>query len=307
MEKVFYTIEKNQQPGPSGISNGINIKPYFTINNQKKYSNIFNINDNVNYLICSAPKTASTTFWQNIIRKKGMWFYKINNKYELSGLHSHSTQTLKRRLNQSNQFIITLIRNPIDMNLSNYMHLLFKWRNDSKKINSNKLQNMNINEIITGFFNKTKPNIIKWYQDFFKITKIKSFDKSKGYQLYDLDNNNKLLLIVLEKMDKNTKEILNILNLKSLEKYNTHSQKTYNNISNMKYLSGDISNKINYDYKKLYQDMKNNIEYNPQYVDLFLNNEIIDFFYTKKDINNFKNKININKNIEFINQKFFEL
>ena len=159
MKTVIYN-EKNHMEYDGDIVNGKATNIYLLDKNKnKKYYDKKYINNNTRYLICSCPKTGSTTIWQNIIRYHGYSWYKHNNNYELSGIHTHRFHVLKRKLTHENQFIIVLVRNFINQKISKFFNLFFCHRSKraSEKdkelfIKETDLNKYQISDIIKRFF-----------------------------------------------------------------------------------------------------------------------------------------------------------
>lgn len=234
--------------------------------------------------ICSLTKTGSSTLHKNIPGSE----------------HMHSFERFKRRLNENTHCLfINTVRNPINMNLSRYLHELRSTRNkidpmydDVKmKVNNykgiecrnlmteNEFKKLTFKQQIDYFFKQNFLYIfLDWYKEFFIINNIKniSFNKNKGYTIYNLKNNNKLLIITIEKLDKIKPDLKKLFNIKINGNMNVASS-----------LRGYTY------YNTFYNKLKKNIKYSNNYVNKLLDNEYIKYFYTENDIKNMKKQINI--------------
>jgi hypothetical protein len=204
-------------------------------------------------------------------------------------LHRHFIYIIKKILNnERNNLIIVGVRNPIDLNLSflfesynkHFSNIVRNKNNPNKFMNTyikknkvNKMINQRKNDmyidvsyLIKSFFNKKYHNLFnEWFKIFFEITQIDKigFDIEKGLQIYDLSNNNKIMVYTLEKLNINQKEICEYLNIPSLIYVNDGSKKPY---------------------KDVYNQVKKEIIYTQKYLDNLLNTDIIRFFYSETDI-----------------------
>lgn len=129
----------------------------------------------------------------------------------------------------------------------------------------------NIEELIKLFYgNLNHDTALTWFNDYFNLigfnVKEEKFNKEIGFDLYSLDNNDLLLfrLDSLNSMIKNNSHLFGVINNK--------------NIGNNKW------------YKDKYLDFKNEIKFSEEYCEKQLNNDIMNFFYTVEEINNFKLK-----------------
>ena len=213
-------------------------------------------------------------------------------------LHRHRVKLIQKIINtKTNNLIIVGIRNPVDLNLSflfesynknffnitrinhsqdEFMHTYIKNHNMNILINKSKHNEpIDVNNLITSYFNKKYHNLFNiWFKIFFEITKIDKigFNIEKGLQIYDLPNNNKLMLYTLEKLNTNEKEICEFLNIPSLIYVNDGSKKPYKNV---------------------YKEVKNQITYTQEYLDNLLNTDIIRFFYSEDTIKTMYTKYTI--------------
>jgi len=98
------------------------------------------------------------------------------------------------------------------------------------------------------------------------IVKKETFDKERKYQLYELKSGNYLLLYRVDGVD----DMINELDIFGEIKYdNIGSEKHYGN---------------------KYKEFKDNICFTDNYLETQLNNDIMKFFYTESEINNFIKK-----------------
>ena len=201
--------------------------------------------------------------------------------------HTHSLLHLKNILkNKKNILIIVGIRNPVDRNLSylfqtfrnNFYNTVCTKKNNYKGENafiSDMNLNSNIDKIIELFFQQSYHYTFNdWFQEFFDITNInqQNFDKKKGMKLYKLSNNNTVLIYTMEKLNDNKKNICELLNISNLT---------------------NINNSQGRDYKDLYNNVKKTITYKKTHLDSLLQTSIMNFFYTKEDIQKMYSKYKI--------------
>ncbi|XWV24998.1 hypothetical protein QJ856_gp0781 [Tupanvirus deep ocean] len=211
------------------------------------------------------------------------FLHSMKNKYKV--VHRHSLLRLKMVLEDTNNLIIVGIRNPLDRNISylfqgynNYLHndILTKKNNYKGEIaficDENEFAKIGDEELIEKFFAANYHFTFNdWFDEFFEITKIDklSFDKKKGLQFYDMPNNNCIMMYTLEKLDSNKEEICNFLGIDRLLHTNNHNDRHYKD----KYLS-----------------VKKKIKFPKNYKDKLLHTNIMNFFYSDDDINEFYNK-----------------
>lgn len=226
-----------------------------------------------NIHVVTVAKVASATF--NILMRK--------NNFQ-SVTHTHDLSYLRDVLNRSkHNLIISGIRDPIARNLSYYFQGFQNPYHSQFKIKSNNYTG----EVIEGVWKNRELQIDytdvtkaidnfkvqkwlytfnDWFTEFFDIVDIKetSFNKSKGYKIYKLSNNNTILLYTLEKLKQSIKQICIDM---GIVEYDIH----WNN-------SADRS------YNKLYRDVKKNITYDKSYIDNLLHTDVMNYFYTPRDI-----------------------
>ena len=219
-------------------------------------------------LVITPAKTGTATFLKT-----------CESYYETE--HSHDLNFLKDVLIVSkNNIIITGIRDPIARNLSYFFQTYKDDFYNGFKIKENNYEgeycyvdNMptDVRDIIDVYFNKTNQySYNSWLKEFIEITNIKSFDKEKGLQIYNLKNNNTLILYTLEKLNYNEKEILNYLDIDSVVFGNINKNKTY-------------------------QKVRSKIKYNVAHLNKLLFTKEMKFFYTDKDLEKLFNKYNSRK------------
>ena len=234
----------------------------------------------INYdksFIITVGKVGSSTIYHSLCKSK-----KVSH-------HGHSLGWFKDIMqNKKNVLFIVGVRNPIKRNLSYFFQT---YKNDyfneikTKKNNykgeycyiEKLIDNQDVSLFVEEFKNfKYHFTFNDWFYEFFELNNIKDFDKDKGYSIYDLDNNNKLLVYTLEKLDSNKDDLCKLLDIKKLTDYNTASQKGY---------------------KSLYDKVRDKVNYTPEHIDKLLNTDIMRFFYNQDTINNFKLDANKKKNI----------
>jgi hypothetical protein len=220
------------------------------------------------YLICTPGHTGTHTLEDCCTKEKIKWY------------GTHLLIDLTYALNQTNKTIITSFRNPIDRNYSKFIkemkqppltgpreqfhhHKLFNYYGPcaSEVMKMNKKQ-------VNDLFDSIKWHYfeVEWMESFIKLTgiDISKFDNKKGMTIYELKNNNKLILLTTEKMSSNIDEIF------SSKCKNVHSSKKKEDI--------------------LHKKLINSLEYKEEYLRKNLNHPLMDFFYTEEDIKKFKQK-----------------
>jgi len=209
---------------------------------------------------------------------------------------THSLLTLKNVLNTSNNFIVVGVRNPVDRNLSYFYNISNVPNNTVSKLFQTKKNNYqsqiitftektidkSISDTINLYFNTDIHNqFTEWFTEFFEITGINqnTFNKQEGLDFYNLSNNNKIMIYTLEKLSDN---INNINKIFRLEQESSHIRSFYNAFSSQ-----------NTEWKDHYNTIQTQITYTQTYLDSQLNNNIVKFFYSDSDIQNFYNKYTI--------------
>ena len=208
-----------------------------------------------NIYVINPAKVASASFYHGLKKK-------YNKVY-----HGHNLSMLKNKLdNEKNNLFICGIRDPVSRNESYFFQTKNdKFHNDFK-IKQNEYMGEycynNETNLIEAFNNrKNKFSYLDWLQEFLEITLIDSFNKRCGYSVYNLNNNNKLLVYTFEKLKINKKVFENLLDFE-IENRNINSSDEY-------------------------KQFKKTIIYDKQYLDRLLYNDLITFFYQKKDIDLF--------------------
>lgn len=209
--------------------------------------------------------------------------YNSLNNANKSVVWGHSLNCLKSVLREENNIlIVTGIRNPIARNLSYFFQTYTDNFYNEVKTNknnyrgeyciNNKLVNCKDYKIFIEEFKKFEYlfSYIDWLTEFIDLTNISNFDKQKGYQLYNLSKNNKILVYTLEKLDTNKNDICNILDIKEIKNSNQSKDKGYQSI---------------------YQQVKKNIVYDNKYINKLVSNNIFNLFYDKDTLNTFKNDV----------------
>ena len=207
--------------------------------------------------IINPAKVASASFYHG-----------LNNKYKC--IHGHNLDLMRREIdNTSNNLFICGVRNPITRNESYFFQTKQDdYFNDFKTKKNNYegeyCYNEYYNNLIDKFNNReNKYTYLDWLDEFLDITQIKSYDKSRGYQIYRIKNNNSLLVYTFEKLNQNKSFFESWLNFRIQNK--------------------NINTSI--EYKKF----KRNIIYERNYINKILNNDLVRFFYSEKDVNIFYN------------------
>jgi hypothetical protein len=201
--------------------------------------------------------------------------------------HDHDLSNLRLSLVQDNNCLIIVgIRNPIDRNLSYLFQTYSNDRYNDVRTKHNDYKgeycyipemnlNTDIDKVIELYFNQKYHNTFnEWFEEFFEITEIdkNTFDKAKGLSVYNFPNNNTIVIYTLEKLNQNKNNMYKLIGIKDL----IHS-----------------NNSDDRDYKKMYADVKDKIEYTKEYIDNLLNTRTMQFFYTQADIDYMYSKYKI--------------
>ena len=159
-------------------------------------------------LINTVAKTASASFLHSLKTK----YPKIH--------HGHSLLDLKNVIeSRENTLIISGIRNPLERNISyffqtfsdDFFNDVKMQENDYKGeycyvMSKEELLEASPLELIEVFRNQDYHTTFnKWFYEFFDITGLLGveFDKDNGIKIYNLPNNNHLLLYTFEKLKRN--------------------------------------------------------------------------------------------------------
>ncbi len=232
--------------------------------------------------IVTMGKVGSTTIWETLLQLK-------KNKYKIE--HNHNLKYLKSRVdNNKNILFVMGIRNPLDINMSYFFMTCNGYSNTTEKIMKNNylgfhnnlsiesdfqyndLNNLKFEEIKDMFFKRNLHFFFnQWFEELFtmiNLNKVK-FDKKLGISFYQLPNNNILMFYTLEKLNDNEKILKEFLDVNEIIKENLAEQK---------------------EYKDKYDEFKSKISFSKYYKDRLLNTDIMNHFYTKKEIESFYNK-----------------
>ncbi len=232
--------------------------------------------------IVTMVKVGSTTIWETLLQLK-------KNKYKIE--HNHNLKYLKSRVdNNKNILFVMGIRNPLDINMSYFFMTCNGYSNTTEKIMKNNylgfhnnlsiesdfqyndLNNLKFEEIKDMFFKRNLHFFFnQWFEELFtmiNLNKVK-FDKKLGISFYQLPNNNILMFYTLEKLNDNEKILKEFLDVNEIIKENLAEQK---------------------EYKDKYDEFKSKISFSKYYKDRLLNTDIMNHFYTKKEIESFYNK-----------------
>uniref|UniRef100_A0A6C0KIY1 Sulfotransferase domain-containing protein n=1 Tax=viral metagenome TaxID=1070528 RepID=A0A6C0KIY1_9ZZZZ len=234
-----------------------------TIGNHTKIRHDFDV------MICT-PGHCGTTFMETNLMKQGIKTY-----------GTHLLIDLLYTLEQSNKTIITIMKDPISRNFSKfYTEIMYGQKTGEKEaFHHHRMYNYygpSCREVLS--LNKEQINDLYdfqyfhffplfWMQNFLKIVDIdlNKINKEKGITIFELKNNNKLIILTCENLSNNKKEILKELNLK---------ENDYNNIAVKK------SDKNSPLWKKLSKD----ITYSREFIDKNLNHDVMHLLYTKDQI-----------------------
>ena len=209
------------------------------------------------------------------------------NKNNIKTYGTHLLIDLLYTLEKSNKTIITILREPIGRNLSKFYteikygqktgekeafhhHRLYNYYGppENEVLQLNKQQ---INELYN--FQYFHCFTLTWMRNFLKIVDIdkNKINKEKGMTVFKLKNNNKLIILTCNKLSQNKKDILRELNINNDNNNNNKVKESNKN-------------------SRLWKKISNNLVYSKNFIDKNLNNDIMNMFYTKEEINNFYKK-----------------
>jgi len=192
---------------------------------------------------------------------------------------------IEEMLENENQLFFCGIRDFISRNMSYFFQIIVDPSYNNVQCSSNDFKgelcylgsksdvlNMPVDEMINVFWSDINHDTaLVWFLDFFRLIDFdiekEFFPKDVGSKLYDLKDGNRLMLYRLR--DLNT-----VIN---------ENDQLFGDIRNY-----HIGAKAWYGNK--YKEFKETIAFSDEYVDKQINNDIMRFFYTEKDINDFIKK-----------------
>ena len=164
--------------------------------------------------------------------------------------------------------IITLVREPISVNISSFFSNL--------STSAYELEQQNVETLEEAFFDKFNHDyVLDWFDiEFLPTTGLDiykyDFDKEAGYSIIE-EGNIECLVIKLEKLNRLEKVIADFVDNDSF-KLKSH------NISADKW------------FRPIYQDFKKNVKFSSEYVDRVYSSKLMRHFYSDKEISEFKSK-----------------
>ena len=203
--------------------------------------------------------------------------------------HAQSIVRLKKYFENGNTLFICGVREFVGRNMSYFFQTISdKTHNDVKhKGNDYKgelcflgeqqaVQKMDIDFLIDTFYKRKwiHETPVVWFEEFFETVgfnyKTEAFNKEKGYQFYNLKNNNNLLLYRLDDIVAMIKNV---------------------DIFKNKVISTNIGAKKW--YKSQYKNFKDEISFSDEYLEKQLNNDVMKFFYLDKEKDTFIKKYRV--------------
>lgn len=190
--------------------------------------------------------------------------------------HGHSLKYLREVIeNNTNQLIITGCRMPVTRNISYFFQTYADNYYNGVQTRNNKYEGeycylfdqqdilkKSDEEVIrlirNSPFNKT---YYDWFDEFFDITGLSNrpFNRQKGYSIFEITNNNYVLLYTFEKLQENTTSICNFLGIKELPHVNNLEEK-------------------NKEIDILYKRIRNKV-WSDEEVKMFNNCKVVNYFY----------------------------
>jgi len=194
----------------------INFKLNGILKIRKSIKNYFKYSDTL-FLVYSMGKTGSSSIYYTLMRD--LPFNKVLHVHFLSSYWYEwfSSKASKRNKKERNQILsdkakkyisdkgkvmtISIIRDPFSRSISDYFH-------SNKNFISEKTDTDIKNEISNSFYIQT--NSLEWFEkDFNSYFKFdiyqKAFNKEKGWEIYDLDSKNRVLLIRIDVLTQSFK------------------------------------------------------------------------------------------------------
>ena len=197
--------------------------------------------------------------------------------------HGHSLFDMKNVIDHARDtLIISGIRNPLERNVSYFFQTFSdKFYNDVKILANNykgeycyvmsddQMISTNPLELISIFMKQENHfTFNEWFYEFLTITNTidEEFDKKNGIKIYNLPNNNYLLMYTFESLARNTLFINSFFGINKFLHSNNSSQRHYGSKYNM--------------FKKL-------LSLEPDYKIRLLRTPIMKYFYSNEDIDKF--------------------
>lgn len=204
--------------------------------------------------------------------------YNFNKESKLKGIKKIIMKNIYKltfRMRRKNIRIITLMRDPVSRNISTLFQELPAMLYKHEKNNNRREQKLDImlDEFLEEYVDGNIP--LKWFDEelkyFMGIDLFNyPFDKERG-SLYIKEGKIELLVLTAEKLNYNKDIIVEFINNESFEFINT-------NISSEKW------------YSEINKNFKDNHKINFRKYEHFYNSKTVNYFYSKEDILNFKNK-----------------
>jgi len=201
-------------------------------------------------------------FKKFLLAKKYYFLYKrilLSVFYLWQRLKLHKHKNLK---------IITLVREPISVNISSFFHNLSYFayefeQNATSSIAESFFEKFNNDYTLDWFDTEWFPTI---GVDVYKY----DFNKEAGYSIIK-EKNIECLIIKLEKLDELEAVIADFVGNDQFKLLNS-------NISTEKW------------YNSVYQDFKNNVKLSPEFIDRMYSSKLVQHFYSSKEIDGFRSK-----------------
>jgi Putative capsular polysaccharide synthesis protein len=213
--------------------------------------------------IHSLYKNRGYELYKNFLLSK--MYYPLHKKVLCSLFYAWQRFKLRRRKHLK---VITLVREPISVNISSFFHNLsyFSYEIEQKNANS-------IEEAFVEKFNHDYA--LNWFDDDFLPTigldiYKHNFDKQAGYAVIK-EKNVDCLIIKLEKLNGLEKVIADFVGNEEFKLIN-------HNISSEKW------------FNPIYKEFKANIKFDADYVDKIYSSKFMQHFYSSEEISEFKNK-----------------
>jgi len=236
-------------------------------------------------LIYQMGKVGSSTIFHSLEQcgVQGWHVHLLTEKYETWRKGYEDSRTIKELFNLSQNEklkIITLVRDPISRNVASFFEtvgLTYSKFIDEYNSNKDKVIDYLIKLYFEGGGSHNFP--LSWWDNelnnVFGINVFETgFDKIKGYQIYQ-NETVEVLLIKMEKINECAGSAIGeFLGIDRFELFNS-------NVGEDKL------------YNEVYRDFKERIEFSTEYVDRFYDSKVVHHFYTEDEITAFKRRIRI--------------
>lgn len=216
-------------------------------------------------------------FADNFIRWKLTFADEIEQFIKYSDFFCLQSQEYVRNVrdNIKHKKIITMVRDPVAVDLSGVFQLMGNGRND-KRITENIQTGKGILQVVLELAMEMQDGLFDWFDRELKVVSgvdvfAYPFNKEKGFTIIK-ENTVEILLIKTEKLSHMTEVLRNFTGNQELQLWNTNEGKEK-------------------EYAHIYQEVKRKVKFPKKYLEhYYKNNPYMDHFYSKEEQKNFYNK-----------------